>query len=147
MGVIDAQVVRDTWDAVSRGEFEPLEGLFAPDAKWRAGEDGEWNCENRARIIEVMRDNRAAGLTGTVEEVLELDGRLIVAFRPEHRPNRDGWPLENGIRYIVLSIRDGLVSELKGCADRASALDWAAKGSAACGGPVEVRAFQEIPED
>ncbi len=32
-------------------------------------------------------------------------------------------------------------------ADRASALDWAAKGSAACGGPVEVRAFQEIPED
>jgi hypothetical protein len=32
-------------------------------------------------------------------------------------------------------------------ADRAGALDWAARGSAACGAPVEVRAFQEIPED
>ena len=27
------------------------------------------------------------------------------------------------------------------------ALDWAAKGSAACGGPVEVRPFQELPEE
>jgi hypothetical protein len=31
-------------------------------------------------------------------------------------------------------------------ADRAGALDWAGRGSAACGGPVEVRPFQEIPE-
>jgi hypothetical protein len=32
-------------------------------------------------------------------------------------------------------------------ADLDAALDWAAKGSAACGRPVEVRPFQEIPED
>jgi hypothetical protein len=32
-------------------------------------------------------------------------------------------------------------------ADLDAALDWAAKGSAACGAPVEVRPFQEIPED
>ncbi len=31
--------------------------------------------------------------------------------------------------------------------DLDSALDWAAKGSAACGGPVEVRPFQELPEE
>jgi hypothetical protein len=30
--------------------------------------------------------------------------------------------------------------------DLDAALDWAAKGSAACGGPVEVRPFQETPE-
>src|SRR6516225_2004302 len=30
-------------------------------------------------------------------------------------------------------------------ADLDAALDWAAKGSAACGGPVEVRPFQEDP--
>ena len=32
-------------------------------------------------------------------------------------------------------------------ADLDAALAWAAKGSAACGRPVEVRPFQEIPED
>jgi hypothetical protein len=31
--------------------------------------------------------------------------------------------------------------------DLDAALDWAAKGSAACGGPVEVRPFQETPEE
>ena len=32
-------------------------------------------------------------------------------------------------------------------ADLDAALDLAAKGSVACGGPVEVRPFQELPED
>jgi hypothetical protein len=32
-------------------------------------------------------------------------------------------------------------------ADLDAALDWAARGSAACGGPVEVRPFQEPPEE
>jgi hypothetical protein len=31
--------------------------------------------------------------------------------------------------------------------DLDAALDWAAKGSEACGGSVEVRPFQEVPED
>ena len=31
--------------------------------------------------------------------------------------------------------------------DLDAALDWAAKGSAACGAPVEVRPFQEMPEE
>ncbi len=31
--------------------------------------------------------------------------------------------------------------------DLDAALDWAAKGSAACGAPVEVRPFQDMPED
>ena len=31
--------------------------------------------------------------------------------------------------------------------DLDAALEWAAKGSAACGGPVEVRPFQETPEE
>jgi hypothetical protein len=31
--------------------------------------------------------------------------------------------------------------------DLDGALDWAAKGSAACGAPVEVRPFQESPEE
>ena len=30
--------------------------------------------------------------------------------------------------------------------DLDAALDWARKGTVACGGPVEVRPFQEIPE-
>jgi len=50
---------------------------------------------------------------------------------------------------------DGPFAETKGqlggiwiieARDRRAALDWSAKASAACGNPVEVRPFQEVPE-
>src|SRR5450755_466894 len=49
-GVDYEQLVRDTWDALSRGDMAPLENALAPNAKWRAVQDGPWNCGNRAAI-------------------------------------------------------------------------------------------------
>jgi ketosteroid isomerase-like protein len=43
------QHVRETWAALSRGDLETVEAAFAANGRWRAVEDGEWNCENRRR--------------------------------------------------------------------------------------------------
>ena len=119
------QRVRAAWAALSRGDFETVESAFAPDAKWLAVEDGPWNCENRTQILNVMRENRARRvLEGEVEEVLDVGARVVVAFRPA-RHDPEGWPLDNGIRYVVLSLDDGLVTEMKGCLNRQVALDYA----------------------
>lgn len=120
------ELVRETWAALSRGDFEPLDAALAPAAKWRAVEDGPWNCENRSQIIEVLAENRAAGLDGEVEQVLEVGDRAIVAFRPAgESPGQ--WALDDGVRYLVLTFdADGRVSEMKGCADRAAAFSYAA---------------------
>jgi ketosteroid isomerase-like protein len=120
-----AQLVYRTWDAVSRGDLEVLESALAPDAKWRAVEDGPWNCENRAAILEVMGRNLENGLSGTVEDVLDVGDRAVGAFRPNRDDDGEGWPLDNGIRYVVITTRDGLVTEMKGCADRKAALAYA----------------------
>ena len=113
-----------TWEAVSRGELAAFESRLAPDAKWRAVEDGPWNCENREAILEVMAQNLAeSGLAGSVEDVNEAGDRTLVAFRPVRA--RGQWPLDNGVRYVVLTERDGLVTEMKGCANRQVALDYA----------------------
>lgn len=117
-----AQLFRDTWDSISKGEFGPLEAVLAPDAKWRDVEDGPWNCENRARIVEVMRSNREAGIAGQIEEIQEFGDRAVVGFRPTHPWSVDPWPLDNGIRYVVVSTANGLITELKGCANRQVAL-------------------------
>lgn len=120
-------LVRETWEALSRGDYDAVEAVFAPDAKWRAVEEGPWNCESRSQILSVMRDNRAAGaLRGEVEEVRDVGSdRAIVAFRPAQQ-GTDAWPLDNGIRYVVLTLDDGgLVSEMKGCRDRAEAIAYA----------------------
>jgi ketosteroid isomerase-like protein len=125
-GVDREQFVRATWATVAAGEFDALAAVLTPDARWRAVEDGPWNCENRSQIISVMRENRARGaLAGVVEDVREVGDRAIVAFRPE-REGEGQWPLDDGVRYVVLSFDGGLVSEMKGCADRASALAYAA---------------------
>ena len=122
------QQVRETWAALSSGDFETVEAQFAWDAKWRAVEDGEWNCEDRTQILRVMRENRARRvLEGDVEEVFDVGARVVVAFRPAHQDSDGGgWPLDNGIRYIVLSFDNGLFTEMKGCLNRQVALDYAA---------------------
>jgi ketosteroid isomerase-like protein len=120
------KLVRETWSALSGGELAVMERVLAPDARWRAVEEGPWNCESRSQIIEVMGQNLARGLSGQVEQVLDAGaGRAIVAFRPDGS-QAGGWPLEDGVRWVVLSFgEDGLITEMKGCATKRDALDYA----------------------
>lgn len=121
------QLVRETWAALAGGDLAVMERVLAPDARWRAVEDGPWNCESRTQIIEVMGQNLSRGLAGKVEQVLDAGrSRAIVAFRPDQPAQAGGWPLEDGVRWLVLSFDDdGLIAEMKGCATRRDATDYA----------------------
>jgi ketosteroid isomerase-like protein len=127
LDVVDkAELVGEMWQAWSSANFDAIEAAFAPDARWRAVEDGPWNCENRGQILNVIRQNheRRGAPIGKVEEIVDVGARIVVAFRPAH-PIPDGWPLEDGLRYVVLTIKDMLVTEMKGCASRQVAFDYA----------------------
>jgi ketosteroid isomerase-like protein len=120
------RIVRETYDALSAGDFAALSAVLAPDARWRAVEDGPWNCESRAAIVDVMASQQASGASaGSVEEVFDVGERVVVAFRPDAHSDEDPWPLDDGIRYLVLTLRDGLIVEMKGCLNRAVALEYA----------------------
>ena len=121
------ELVRVMWEAWSQGDFETLETAFSPEAQWRAVEDGPWNCDSRTQILQTMRVNRELDRTpsGEITEITDLGERTLVGFRPERQPI-DGWPLDDGVRYMVLTFDGELVTELKGCASRQVALDYAA---------------------
>ncbi len=116
---------------MSGGDLGVLEGALDPDAKWLGVEDGQI-CENRKMILAVMKRNLTVGFAGRIEETLEVGGRIVVAFRPDH-PRDDGRPLDQGIAYVVVTMRDGLVIELKGRADRAAAMTYAQTGVTGAG--------------
>jgi hypothetical protein len=97
------------------------------DARWRAIEDGPWNCENRETIIEVMGRNLETGLRGRIEETIQDGERIVVAFRPE-QPFQGERPLDDGIAYVVVTMRDGQIVEMKGCADGANAISYVQTG-------------------
>ncbi len=124
----DIQLLRQAWEAMSRaGDLSVLEGALDPDAQWLGVEDGQL-CENRKMILEVMKRNLPRGFAGQIEETVEVGGRIVVAFRP-NQPRNDERPLDNGIAYVVVTMRDGLVIEMKGCADQAAAMTYAQTGT------------------
>ena len=138
----DIDLLHRTWEAMSSGDLRVLERALDPDAQWLRG--GRADLRERKMILAVMKRNLTVGLAGRIEETIEVGGRIVVAFRPDH-PRDDGRPLDQGIAYVVVTIRDGRVIELKGCADRAAAMTYAQTGVSGTGKPYFCdvqRAFQ-----
>jgi ketosteroid isomerase-like protein len=119
-------LVRRAWDALIAGGPEVLGEVLAPDAQWYGVADGQL-CDGREAIIGVMSRNLAGRLRGTVEDTVQDGSRVIVAFRPE-QPGQLDRPLDDGIAYTVVTIRDGHIVEMKGCADRLAAVSYARSG-------------------
>lgn len=122
----DIEQLGKAWEALGAGDLSVLEAMLAPEAKWRGVQD-EPGCENRQMILAVMQRNLGDGLAGRIEEMVELGSRILVGFRPD-RPRNDERPLDQGIAYVVVTMREAKVTELKGCADRATALSYARAG-------------------
>ena len=123
----DVERLHRTWQALAEGDLGAMEAALASDARWRAIEDGPWNCENRQAIIEVMGRNLETGLRGRIEETIQDGERIVVAFRPE-QPFQGERPLDDGIAYVVVTMRDGQIVEMKGSADRANAISYVQTG-------------------
>jgi ketosteroid isomerase-like protein len=119
-------LVRRAWDALIEGGPEVLGEVLAPFARWFGVEDGQL-CDGRKAIIEVMGRNLAGRLRGRIEETVQYGSRVIVGFRPEQPAQLDR-PVDEGIAYMVMTIRDGHIVEMKGCADRSAAVSYAQTG-------------------
>ena len=89
--------------------------------------EDEQLCEGRKAIIDVMTLNLAGRLRGRIEATIQDGSRVIVAFCPEQAAQLDR-PLDEGIAYMVVTIRDGHIVEMKGCADRSAAVSYARSG-------------------
>jgi ketosteroid isomerase-like protein/catechol 2,3-dioxygenase-like lactoylglutathione lyase family enzyme len=120
---VDLDLLRKAWEAIGVGDLSVVEAALDPEARWRAVADGPMNCEGRREIMEVLGRIITTGLRGEIEEMTQEGPRVLVGFRPE-LPRGDDRPLDGGIAYVVVTMRDRRIVELKGCADRRAALSY-----------------------
>jgi ketosteroid isomerase-like protein len=116
----EIELLRRAWEAMTGCDFAVLEESLAEDAKWHGVEEGQL-CSGRTEILEVMTRNLPGRLRGRIEETIQTGPRVLVAFRPEKPSDAGDRPVDDGIAYMVVTISDGKIIELKGCADRATA--------------------------
>lgn len=122
----DVQLLERIWEARVTGDLGPLREALAPDAQWFNVSEGEWDCHDRETILRVMQGNMDRGISGSMEDVEQFGPRLVVGFRPAGRaPSRR---LDNGLIYVVVTVNDGSITELKACESRASAVLYAETG-------------------
>jgi ketosteroid isomerase-like protein len=124
----DLELLHRTWEALGREDLAALDDALAPEAEWRGVLDDARGCEGRGEIVEMIGRRLGGDLRGTIEETTQVGSRTIVAFRPE-RPRDDGRPLQDGVAYVVVTLRDGKIVEIQGCVDRAAAAAYARTGA------------------
>jgi ketosteroid isomerase-like protein len=142
----EIELLHRAWEALTGGDFAVLEESLAEGAMWHGVEDGQL-CAGRKEILEVMTRNLPGRLRGRIEETIQTGPRVLVAFRPEEPSNAGDRPLDDGIAYMVVTISDGKIIELKGCADRTAAQAYLASGEVAAVPVLEGPARPEtVPE-
>jgi hypothetical protein len=116
----EIELLHRAWEALTGGDFAVLEESPAEGAKWHGVEEGQL-CSGRTETLEVMTRNLPGRLRGRIEETIQTGPRVLVAFRPEQPSEAGDRPLDDGIAYMVVTVGDGKIIKLKGCADRATA--------------------------
>jgi len=116
------QVIREAWEAVSRGDLSALDAILAPNATHDG--DGPWGHEGRPAVLESMRRN-LDGLRGHVADLFGVGDRVIVALQLFPRRGVT-WAFDDGVRYVVLTMRDRLIVEMRAFTERHTAVEYAA---------------------
>jgi len=123
--------LRAAADALNRGDPEPLASLFADDSEWRGISHGflwwkrtpTWHGPNEAReVLKFRLEKRGERRIEVQPEFTQVGDNKIIGST--HWPDTDGTRRE---RYQVLTLRDGKIVDMQGCASRREAERFAAR--------------------
>ncbi len=111
--------VRRGYEALARGDYEPIRELLHPDVKWHGGDPAS-GCRNRKEVLAFMRRPQRPRPLGELVDVVDAGDRVVVIMRPLP---------DDELRANLTTFRDGLVVEMVHYEDPDEAL--AAAGVAA----------------
>jgi ketosteroid isomerase-like protein len=95
-------------EAIEGTDLDSFGEALAPDVVWIGRYPGEL-CRNRGEVLEMLRHAQETGVRPEPEIVFEEDSLFVVD------PHLDG-------RHQVITLRDGLVSEVRAFVSREAAM-------------------------
>ena len=118
----NVEVVREAWDAYSRGDYERIAGFHDPHIVVVTLEDGAV-YGNEAVLANYERwDEAWEGAEATLEEVIGHGDRVFVAARFHAHGRASGVEVDTGL-YEVYTVREGKVLRIDEYATRDEALE------------------------
>jgi hypothetical protein len=112
--------------AMEAVDLQQMSELLAPDARWGAPEQDVPTCRNAQQILswyELARDN---GVRAEITDVGIVGSHVVIGLKV-HNPNEKKRSRTN-TRWQVLSVNDGLVTEIRGYESRGDATAYAESG-------------------
>lgn len=102
--------------ALEGGDLDGYQELLAPDVSWGPPDDPEWGCHNRSQVLAWYKAARDSGMRARVDDVVVGSQALLVALTVSGRdePDGSGAPAR---RWQVLTVKDGLVADIRGYDD------------------------------
>jgi ketosteroid isomerase-like protein len=79
----NAEIARQGYEAVRRGDLDAVEDFLDPEVKWHGGDpNAEGACRNRQDALMFMQQARRRGRIGKLVEVIGAGDQVVVIMQP-----------------------------------------------------------------
>ncbi|HLH47034.1 MAG TPA: nuclear transport factor 2 family protein, partial [Acidimicrobiales bacterium] len=102
-------------------DLDAAAALLAPDCRWGTAEFPDGGCQSRNEILAWWGNGRRSGTRATVTEVVDGDGVLVVGLDVTSADGGGGGGGDQQ-RWQIMTVRDGLIVDIRGVDDRAEAM-------------------------
>jgi uncharacterized protein len=113
------ELVRSSFDAFLRGDWDALAQVMDPQVQWLWYEPGDWDCHDRRAVLATLFERQREGVVTGLNNVVALDERVFVEVTG---PRLEEWGLPGGQACMVVTVRDGRIVRMQDYRDRAAAL-------------------------
>jgi uncharacterized protein len=113
------ELVRSSFDAFLRGDWEALSRVMDPNVEWLWYEPGDWDCHDRKKVLATLFERQREGVVTGLNAVVAVDERVFVEVIG---PRLEQWGLPGGQACMVVTVRGGRIARMQDYPDRAAAL-------------------------
>jgi ketosteroid isomerase-like protein len=119
MAIGNDDLVRSSFDAFLRGDWDTLAQVMDPGVEWLWYERGEWDCHDRRKVLATLFERQREGVVTGLNAVVAVDERVFVEVTG---PRLSEWGLLGGQACMVVTVRDGRIGRMQDYRNRAEAL-------------------------